>query len=131
LNTPKPSHKFFDAYLDNNLEDFYHYLDDLLFKFLEENILNIPAEELLTFSKETGAPTQLGKYYNIFSFEYPGIKKLKDAIGQMLNQAKEYYKIDKDTKFYINGWFNLDPKTQNADFGSMKTGFMASFRSKL
>lgn len=117
MNTPKPSHKFFDAYLDNNLEDFYHYLDDLLFKFLEENILNIPAEELLTFSKETGAPTQLGKYYNIFSFEYPGIKKLKDSIGQMLNQAKEYYKIDKDTKFYINGWFNLDPKTQNADFG--------------
>jgi len=117
LNTSKPNHKFFEAYLDNDLEDFYDYLDNLLSKFIDENILNIPAEELLAFSKETGAPTQLGKYYNIFSFEYPGIQKLQDSIRQMVREASEYYGVDKGTKFYLNGWFNLDLKTEDANFG--------------
>jgi len=117
LNDAKPAHKFFDAYLDNDLEDFYNYLDNLLSSFLNDNILNMPAEELSNFSRETGAPTQLGKYYNIFSFEYDGIQKLQDALRNMVAEASEYYSIDKGTKFYLNGWFNLDPKTDDANFG--------------
>jgi hypothetical protein len=117
LNTSKPTHRFFDAYLNNDLEDFYNYLDNLMSSFLDENILNIPVEELSAFSKEAGAPTKLGKYYNIFSFDYSGIQNLKDAVGQMVVQASQYYGIDKSTKFYINGWFNLDHKTTNADYG--------------
>lgn len=117
MNTIKPSHKFFEAYLDNDLEDFYKYLDNLLYSILNENILNIPLEELLTFSKETGASTQLGKYYNIFSFEHVGIKNLQQAIRDMMKEACEYYGIDSSTKFYLNGWFNLDPKTQKNSSG--------------
>jgi hypothetical protein len=112
LSTSKPSHKFFESYLDNDLEDFYNYLKNLLSSIVDENILNISSEELLAFSKETGAPTQLGKHYNIFSFEHEGIQNLQKAIRSMMSEACEYYGIDSDTKFYLNGWFNLDPKTQ-------------------
>ena len=44
----KPPHKFFEAFLDNNLEELTSYLINKQDEILEGKIGNIPAEELKT-----------------------------------------------------------------------------------
>lgn len=113
----KPTHRFFERQLDNDLEDLYSFLDKKLDDILISNIFDIPAEELSKFNRINGAPTQLGQYYNIFTFDHPGIKSLHQAISSMMNEAKEYYGLNEDIKFYLSGWFNLDYKTENVNYG--------------
>jgi len=113
----KPSHRFFERVLDNDLDSLNDYLTDLLDKILEDNIFDVPSDVISSFNKINGAPTQLGKYYNIFKLDHPGIHALKDAIKEMMSEASDHYSIDKGTQFYLSGWFNLDFATENKDFG--------------
>lgn len=113
----KPGHRFFDRYLENDLDSLNDYLADLLDKILDENIFDVPDDILANFNKINGAPTQLGKYYNIFRLDHPGIHALHSAVRDMTKEAVEYYGINPDTKFYLTGWFNLDFATENKDFG--------------
>jgi len=113
----KPAHRFFDRHLSNDLDSLYNFLDNIADRIVDENLLDVPDSVLSSFNKVNGAPTQLGTYYNVFSFDHPGISALKDAVKSMMADAVEYYSIDPDTKFYLTGWFNLDFPTENKEFG--------------
>jgi len=109
LKNPKPAHKFFDRVLDNNLDELYDYLYQQLQNMLEGKIGNIPIEELSKFNLFNGPGTQLGKYYNIFTWENQAIQNLKNSLREIIIEASEYYGIDFDEEdYHINGWFNLD-----------------------
>lgn len=106
---PKPAHKFFDRILDNDLDDLYKYLYSKAEDLVSGKIGNIPIEILSKFSIDNGPATQLGEYYNIFSWENSAISLLKDSLRSMTLEACAYYGIDFEAEdFYINGWFNLD-----------------------
>lgn len=113
----KPEHKFFERQLTNDLDSLYDFLDDISDKIVDENLLNVPDSVLVKFNKVNGAPTQLGTYYNVFSFDHPGIASLKDALKSMVAEAAEYYSVSPETKFYLTGWFNLDFPTVDKNFG--------------
>lgn len=109
----KPPHKFFEAYLDNDLLLLSQYLVNKQDEILDGVIGNIPENELKKYGKHNGAATQLGMYYNVFKFDNPDITKLKDALRQLILEACSYYGIDYDAQDYmIHGWFNVDPKTE-------------------
>lgn len=109
MKNPKPPHKFFDRILDNNLDELYDYLYQQLQDMLEGKIGNIPTEELSKFNLFNGPGTQLGKYYNIFTWENQAIQNLKNSLREIIIEASEYYGIDFDKEdYHINGWFNLD-----------------------
>lgn len=115
---PKPEHKFFDKFLDNNLEELFNYLYGKAEDLLAGKIGNIPAEKLSSFNIYNGAPTQLGDYYNIFTWDHSAIQKLKNALGEVMREASEYYGIDYESEnYFINGWFNLDFKTEGVGAG--------------
>lgn len=106
-------HKFFEVYLDNDLEKLYNYLYNLQEKMFYENILNIEENEKSKYSDFYGSSTQFGKYYNIFKFENDYIDNLKNNLAKLTVDACNYYQFDfDDQNYYIWGWFNLDKKTE-------------------
>lgn len=108
----KPPHKFFERYLDNNLEEMYEYLEMKQDELIAGTLTEIPLEELSKYNKDNGAATQLGKYYNVFTFQHPSVQTLKAALRDIMIEASEYYGINfTESKFAIKGWFNYDPKT--------------------
>jgi len=107
----KPEHRFFERILDNNLEDLSKFLFEKQDEILSGKIGNIPADLLANFNATNGAATQLGTYYNVFTFENEGIQKLKSALKDMTIEACNYYGIDfSSNDFKIHGWFNVDYK---------------------
>jgi hypothetical protein len=109
MKSNKRPHRFFERFINNDLDDLYVYLKDKHKEILDGKVGNIPAEELAKFNEINGAPTQLGHYYNVFDFDHRAIKVLKKALYDAMQDACEYYEIDFKAKDYmIHGWFNLD-----------------------
>lgn len=112
LKEKKP-HKFFERFLDNDLEELYEYLEDKQQDILDGKIPTIPAEELAKYDEHNGATTQLGMFYNVFDFDHEGIAKLKSALADAVREANEYYGENfEENDYRIHGWYNMDPKTQ-------------------
>ncbi len=112
----KRPHKFFDRFLNNNLDDLYNYLTNIHKDILYKNIFNVPEDELKKFNELNGAPTQLGQYYNIFNLNHDGIKNLQNALKDMAIEACEYYEYNFDQQdYFIRGWFNLDYQSQQGE----------------
>ena len=107
----KPSHKFFDVTLDNDLESLKQYLSEIEEKIFTENILSVPSDILKKYDRnQPGTLTQLGiNYYNVFTFVNPEIFKLKEALRKITIEACEYYGIDFEKEdFWVQGWFNIN-----------------------
>lgn len=117
----KPKHKFFERYVDNNLDSLYNYLTQLHKDILYKNIFNVPEDVLKKFNELNGAPTQLGNYYNIFKLDHPGLVNLKKSLNEMIVEACSYYNIEYSKQEYlINGWFNLDYKSEGGLVSPLK-----------
>lgn len=113
----KKEHRFFDKIVQNNNEDFYIYLENLYSDIVKNNLFRLPEEQFKRYSGQPlGAATQLGNYYNIFQFINPNIVRLYDALSSTLNDACNYYEIDREKqKYMIHGWFNLDYPNKETD----------------
>lgn len=108
----KPPHKFFERFLDNDLDDLYSYLENKQVEMLDGKLFELSENDKEKYNKDNGPTTQLGMRYNIFDFEHEGIKKLKEALADAVKEASEYYGFDyNEQKYKIHGWYNLDPKT--------------------
>lgn len=114
----KKTHKFFDTYVENNLESLFEYLVQLNKKMIENNILNIPNDLFLKHKDNPGVATIFGiDHYNIFTFTHPGIHKLYKSLSNLTKEACAYYDIDfEKEQYFIHGWFNLDYKTLKSEF---------------
>jgi hypothetical protein len=114
MSLQKKPHRFFERFINNDLEELQLYLADKQKEILAGKISSIPQDKLANFTDQNGPATQLGSYYNIFDFDHRAIKALKNALKDcMINDICEYYGIDYNSKDYmIHGWFNLDYKTE-------------------
>jgi hypothetical protein len=114
MSLQKKPHRFFERFINNDLEELQLYLADKQKEILAGKISSIPQDKLANFTDQNGPATQLGSYYNIFDFDHRAIKALKNALKDcMVNDICEYYGIDYNSKDYmIHGWFNLDYKTE-------------------
>ncbi len=107
----KPKHKFFERFLDNDVESFTKYLLNLNDQILNKEIKVIPDEEVDKVLGTGLETTKLGEFYNIFTFPEKEISVLYNALLDMTKEACEYYSIDFDKEdYYINGWFNVEDK---------------------
>lgn len=114
MKNPKPDHRFFERFLDNDLDYLFSYLVNKQEELLSGKIGSIPDNILSKYNKENGPSTQLGEYYNIFNFNIKEIQDLKAALNEATKEASEYYGISfEDEDYYINGWFNLDFKSSD------------------
>lgn len=117
----KPNHKFFERILDNDTDSLFDYLTQKAHDLVDGKIDSVPEEERLKYQFNMGPATQLGRYYNIFKFDHEGIHNLKKALGDIIDEACEYYSIPLTHKDYkIHGWFNLDFKTEQVPVSPIK-----------
>ncbi len=108
-------HKFFERFLDNDLNNFYDYLISQQKELLSGNIGDIPKDILNKHSEVSAPTTKLGSYYNIFKFDNTYISNLLDALRSATIEASEYYGFNyNDQDYMINGWYNVDYRVEIA-----------------
>lgn len=111
----KKEHKFFDIFLDNDLDKLHQYLILKRNEILDEKVFKLTTEEKEKYSHINGVSTQLAHKYNVFDFDVIEIQKLKNGLNQTLKNACDYYEVDYDkNNFIIHGWFNIDYKTTDS-----------------
>jgi hypothetical protein len=109
----KKPHKFFEAYLDNDLTELSRYLEDK-YKMIEDAKLRGVTEftDKDKYWVESGSKsTTKWSEYNVFQFYNPSIYKVYVELGKLVREACEYYDIDfASQQFVIQGWFNINKK---------------------
>jgi len=110
-NNDMPSskqHKFFERYLDNNLNELSTYLQEQ-YKRIENGELLKGKSEGDTFSDSGSITTSNWYRYNVFQFDHPSIYELLRAVRSMTLEACEYYDVDfYEQKYVAQGWFNIN-----------------------
>ena len=101
-------HKFFEKFLDNDLEDLSSFLLTQYERIERGEILR-KENEISQFDTSGSKSTSNWNNYNAFQFYHPAIHKLFSAVKSMTIEACEYYKIDFEKEQYmIQGWFNVN-----------------------
>jgi hypothetical protein len=102
-------HKFFERFLDNDLQNLSTYLLDLKEIILNKGVSTIPESEIDNVLGKGLETTRLGRFYNIFTFPKEEISVLYNALLDMTKEACDYYGINfEEEDYYINGWFNVE-----------------------
>lgn len=117
----RKDHKFFEAYLDNDLEDIRNYLDKKLDDMIAGKLFDLsklsPGENYpgwysdkeANWNRYSAAPTQLLSKYNLLKDDYEPFKKLHIALKELTIEACEYYGVDFNSQNYqVMAWFNYD-----------------------
>lgn len=119
LSTSKTNkdQKFFERFLDNDLDELYSYLSSLYEQIENEKVYSLnkvfDGNSFVDLDRDSIHPADslssiTYANYNIFKFEHPAIRKLAKAVKNMAQEACEYYGIDFDQQnYYLHGWFNL------------------------
>ena len=107
-------HKFFDTYLDNNLDDLNKFLLQKKHELFMAQVPGVGIDQIKFAGDEyslTQNPQKLDMFYNIFQFSNESIYNLYKALRNLTKEACEYYEIDYfKNKYMIHGWFNVDAK---------------------
>jgi hypothetical protein len=103
-------HKFFEAYLENDLNQLTQELQDRYEKIKRAEILGVTLEKPDELWKASNSlSTMKWREYNVFQFHIEGIYKLYKAVSHMTKSACSWYGIDFDSQnFMIQGWFNIN-----------------------
>lgn len=107
-------HKFFERYLPNDVKSLEAFLVEKEQEIIDGKFLGISSEEAAEAAKTGCMATALNVKYNIFQLHHPGLYELFKAVRDMTIEACDYYGINfDDQKYYIQGWFNCDEKSQD------------------
>ena len=104
-------HKFFERYLDNDLDE--------LAKFLEVKYQLIKDAQLRgvsTMENDEGVWLESGslstvkwREYNVFQLYHPSLHKLYSELSNTVKEACLYYGVDfEKQQYYVQGWFNIN-----------------------
>lgn len=105
-------HKFFERYLDNNLDKLkrelkkrYNLMENLKFSGVNK------VKEKDYWLESGSISTIKWNQYNVFQFNIEGIYSLFKSISDMVKEACEYYEINfEEQEYIIQGWFNVNNK---------------------
>jgi hypothetical protein len=103
-------HKFFERYLDNDLDVLAKELQDRYALIEQAKLPGVtPVSPFEAWKDSNSISTMKWRQYNVFQFHIDGIYELYKAIGDMVREACDHYEIDFDEqKFMIQGWFNIN-----------------------
>jgi hypothetical protein len=114
----KKDQRFFERTLDNNLENLYSFLLEKNNELVEQASKEMGEGLDKALAQDPGIldaiATKNSEKYNLWTFDNPEIKKLKNAIADMTKEACAYYEYnDSSSKFITHAWFNLDKKIED------------------
>jgi hypothetical protein len=110
VSNSKQPHKFFEKFLDNDLEKLKLQLIDRYEKIQNGKIPGIgPITPNEAWKESNSVSTMKWREYNVFQFHSNEIYNLYKSVSEMVHEACEYYDIDfKEQNFMIQGWFNIN-----------------------
>jgi hypothetical protein len=108
-------HKFFERYLDNDLDALANDLRLRYEKIRNAEVVGVtPFGENELWQESNSLSTIKWRQYNVFQFHTPEIYNLGLAIKEMAMEACDHYGLDfKTQQFMMQGWFNIN----NRKFG--------------
>lgn len=121
VDGPQPTgmpHKFFERYLDNNLEDLQLFLEEKYKLIKDAELFGVkPIGEDDYYWMESGSlSTVKWREYNVFQLYHPAIRNLYKGLSDTVKEACHYYGIDfEKQQYYVQGWFNIN----HADVGKL------------
>lgn len=103
-------HRFFERYLDNDLNSLAVALQDRYAKIEQAKVTGVtPVTDNEIWKSSNSVSTMKWRQYNVFQFHIEEIYNLYLAISDMVKEACEYYEIDFDEqKYMLQGWFNIN-----------------------
>jgi hypothetical protein len=103
-------HRFFEKYLDNDLESLSKELQIRYEKIKSAEVLGVtPTTDFESWQESNSVSTMKWRQYNVFQFHIPEIYNLFLALKEMAQEACEYYDIDfKKQQYMVQGWFNIN-----------------------
>ena len=107
-------HKFFDKYLDNDLNRLSKFLLKQYDKIQNKEIDGItPLDKQKDYWVESGSLSTIKwNEYNVFQFYNNEIYNLFSGLRSVVKEACDYYEINYDEqKYMVQGWFNINYNT--------------------
>jgi hypothetical protein len=105
----KEPHRFFERFLDNDLNDLAALLQDRYAKMSEGGIVKGELNTDGAFHESNSISTMNWYQYNAFQFYHPALHKLAKAVKEMTQEACDYYSVDFDAQqFMMQSWFNIN-----------------------
>jgi hypothetical protein len=110
-NFGKKPHKFFERYLNNDLEKLKSFLIEKYSQIENAEIdgitpLGSTGKEYWTKSGSTS--TVKWREYNVFQFNSPELYNVFSGVRDATKEACEYYEINfEKEQFMVQGWFNI------------------------
>ena len=103
-------HKFFERFLDNDLQELTAELQDRYQKIQEAKVAGVtPVGDNEFWQQSNSVSTMKWRQYNVFQFHSSGLYKLYASISDMVKEACQYYEINfEDQEFMMQGWFNIN-----------------------
>ena len=103
-------HRFFEAFLDNDLERLKTDLIDRYEKIRKAEVFGVgELREDELWKSSNSISTMKWREYNVFQFHIDGVRKLYDAVSRMVKEACEHYNLDfEKEQFMLQGWFNIN-----------------------
>jgi len=107
--SPQP-HKFFERYLDNDLNSLSKELRIRYDRIQKAEILGVtPLTDYESWAESNSVSTMKWRQYNVFQFHIPEIYNLYIAVKEMAQEACEYYGLDfAKQRYMMQGWFNIN-----------------------
>lgn len=110
VSTSKQPHKFFEGFLDNDLDELTRELVDRYEKIKSAELIGVtPVTDNDFFRDSNSVSTIKWRQYNVFQFHIDGIYNLYTGICKLVREASEYYGLDfEKEQFMLQGWFNIN-----------------------
>jgi hypothetical protein len=105
----KIEHKFFEKFLNNNLEDLQKFLEVQYGRIESGELIKGPRNEQTAWDSSKSETTIQWNKYNVFQFYHPGIFQLFKSLREMTLEACKHYNLNFDLEqFMVQGWFNIN-----------------------
>jgi hypothetical protein len=103
-------HKFFEKFLDNDLEKLSNDLRFRYEKIKDAEMLGVtPLTNDELWLDSNSVSTMKWRQYNVFQFHTLEIYNLYLGIRDLVKEACEYYEINfEEQKYMLQGWFNIN-----------------------
>jgi hypothetical protein len=103
-------HRFFEAFLENDLEKLKSDLVDRYEKIRKAEVLGVTElTDNEIWKSSNSVSTMKWREYNVFQFHIDGVRKLYDAVSKMVHDACDHYGLDfEKEQFMLQGWFNIN-----------------------
>jgi hypothetical protein len=107
-------HKFFEKYLDNDLDKMADYLTRVYRDIENANIRGVSpvGSKRKEYWLESGSiSTVKWSEYNVFQFYNEEVYNVFSAIKDLVLEACDYYGVDfKKEQYFVQGWFNINDR---------------------